>query len=103
MIEIAKKIVNNLQNVDIFGRLGGDKFMAILPETNLDGAIEVPERVCSSIEEIEIKSETEMINISISIGVRSYSKGMKNLAAMIATVDKALYKAKKESRNKICT
>ncbi len=103
IIEIVKAVLKNIRNVDIFGRLGGDEFMTILPETNQEQAVEVGERICSGMRDLEIKFGADIIKISISIGVASYSKEIKNLEEIISYADKALYQAKAGGRNQFCT
>ncbi|MDJ0516217.1 MAG: diguanylate cyclase [Trichodesmium sp. MO_231.B1] len=103
IIEMVKTVLKNIRNVDIFGRLGGDEFMVILPETNKEQGVEVAKRICSSMRNIEITFEADIIKFSISIGVASYSKEIKNLEEIICSADKALYKAKGGGRNQFCT
>lgn len=102
IIEMVKEVLKNIRNVDIFGRLGGDEFMAVLPETNMEQAVEVAERICSNMRNIEITLEADIIKIYISIGVASYTKEIKDLDAIIASADKALYQAKAEGRHQFC-
>ena len=99
ILEIVKTVSKNIRNVDIFGRLGGDEFMVILPETNQEQVKEVVEKIYFGIRNIEIIFEAEIIKVSISIGVATYSKEMKNLEEIIAVADKALYKAKRGDLN----
>ncbi|MGD1806048.1 GGDEF domain-containing protein [Dapis sp. BLCC M126] len=52
IIEIVKAVLKNIRKVDILGRLGGDEFMLILPETNQAQAVGVAKRICSGIREL---------------------------------------------------
>ncbi|MGD1716169.1 GGDEF domain-containing response regulator [Dapis sp. BLCC M172] len=103
IIEMVKAVLKNIRKVDILGRLGGDEFMAILPETNQKQAVEVAERICLGMREIEITFEAEIIKVYTSIGVASYSEEIINLEDMISYADKALYQAKRGGRNQFCT
>ncbi len=103
IIEMVKVVLKNIRNVDIFGRFGGDEFMVILPETNQEEAVEAAERICSSMRDIEITFEADIIKFSLSIGVASYREKMKDLEEIIISADKALYKAKAGGRNQVCT
>ena len=76
------------------GRLGGDEFLAILPQINQEGAVKVAERIGDSIKNIEVTFEANIIKASMSIGVASYTQEIKNLEEMISFADQALYKAK---------
>ncbi len=103
IIEMVKGVLKNIRNVDIFGRFGGDEFMVILPETNQEEGVEAAERICSGMRDIEITFEADIIKVSISIGVASYSEKMRDLQEIIISADRALYKAKAGGRNQVCT
>ena len=103
IIEMVKAVLKNIRKVDVLGRLGGDEFMAILPETNQKQAVEVAERICLGMRDIEITFEADIIKVYTSIGVASYSEEIINLEDMISSADKALYKAKRGGRNQFCT
>jgi diguanylate cyclase (GGDEF)-like protein len=102
LIETAQKISSLLRLCDQFGRYGGEEFAAILPETDLIGAIDVAERICREIEKLVINFQDKNIRISTSVGVAIISPNDKRYEDLISNADHALYEAKATGRNKVC-
>jgi diguanylate cyclase (GGDEF)-like protein len=93
-----------LRCTDLFGRYGGDEFVAILPETDLDTATTIAERLRQSVGESTpalAPSPCSLPGVTISIGVASVPAGGHDIDALIALADAALYAAKHAGRN--CT
>ncbi|MFM7409084.1 MAG: diguanylate cyclase [Cuspidothrix sp.] len=99
--EICQFLVNYLRNVDAIGRLGGEEFIAILPATELQGAIEVAQRLCEQIRNLEIDITQKIVKITVSIGVTSYQVNDLNDTALLKRADDALYQAKAEGHDRI--
>ncbi|HAC92216.1 MAG TPA: hypothetical protein DCF63_16555, partial [Planctomycetaceae bacterium] len=92
-----------LRNVDIVGRLGGEEFGVVLPETTVDEAIEVAEGLREIIAATEVALPAGLpIHFTVSIGVAAFSDQNTNLDMLLDKADKALYRAKKSGRNKVC-
>lgn len=102
LIETAQKIKSLLRLCDQFGRYGGEEFAAILPETDLVGAIDVAERIRKEIEKTVIKFQGKTIRISSSVGVATICKNNNRYEDLISNADVALYEAKASGRNKVC-
>lgn len=102
LIETAKKISSLLRLCDQFGRYGGEEFAAILPETDLIGALDVAERICREVEKLVIKFQDKNIRISTSVGVATINPNDKRYEDLISNADIALYEAKATGRNKVC-
>ena len=102
LIELAKNITSLLRLGDIFGRYGGEEFAIILPETNLEGAAELAERLRTSINNMNIEFQDKIIKTSVSIGVAQLTLDDKRYEDLITTTDLALYKAKTQGRNQFC-
>lgn len=92
--EVAKSIKNNTRKTDIVGRYGGEEFLVVLPQTDLEAAYKVAEKVRLDIERTKF---TKNISITISGGLSQYSGDSAN--NMIAIADNNLYKAKSGGRN----
>ena len=90
---------DQLRDVDIIGRFGGDEFSIIMPETNSEGATLVAERLRASLADIAIFHENQIINISVSIGIASLDRETIHYTELVKQADKALYKAKAKGRN----
>lgn len=93
LAQVAKILREQVRTGDLPVRYGGEEFMVLLPQTDLDSAAIVAERVRRVIE--------EMTEATASIGVASVSDKRCNPDNLIDAADKALYRAKKSGRNRI--
>ncbi|MFW0696237.1 diguanylate cyclase [Aliarcobacter butzleri] len=99
LIESAQILSKNIRNVDILGRWGGEEFLVICPETKIEDAIKVASHINAAIK--LHKFTTYPNTITISLGVATFSKHIKNVDDIILNADKALYQAKEEGRDKV--
>jgi diguanylate cyclase (GGDEF)-like protein len=99
---VAQLCKKGLREVDILGRPGGDEFVIILPESDLQTAVMVAERIRKCIEETAICVKEEEINITISVGLAQSSQDTLDLAVLIDQADQAMYQAKQSGRNRVC-
>ncbi|MCL2933952.1 MAG: diguanylate cyclase [Trichodesmium sp. MAG_R03] len=99
---VVKSIKNTIRNVDFFGRYGGEEFMTILPETNVEKAFILAEQIRKMVSSNIIKTDKGSILLTISIGVSTYSAKDQSLDDIISRADKAVYQAKQQGRNKSC-
>lgn len=98
--EVALKVV---REVDLVGRLGGEEFAILLPETDGEKAVEVAERLRNSIAAIEIGLESgAAFHFTVSIGVASLTQESADIDALLSQADQALYEAKHAGRNRVC-
>jgi len=97
----AKLVSQNLRVHDIFGRMGGEEFIMVLPSTTLDQALILAERLRMCVEEFVFEFEGHKIQITASFGVTHYVSETRSLQKMIQFADKALYLSKQQGRNKV--
>jgi len=97
----AKLIQNCLRPYDIFGRIGGEEFLILLPNTKLDLALTLTERIRKQIEEHVFKIGTNEIQITASFGVSDYVPDNVTLDKLIPFADKALLQSKQQGRNQV--
>ena len=96
----AMLITENVRNVDIVARYGGEELVVLLPETNKEQAVSVAERIRSSVERSVITSEGISVSITVSIGLAFFpAEGIESTDELLKIADQALYQAKKEGRN----
>jgi len=88
---------------DFAARWGGEEFVVLLPNTALDGAIELAEKIRTDIEKMPVKAANgSVIKITLSAGVNSLIPANDtSIDAFISNADKALYRAKDAGRNKV--
>jgi diguanylate cyclase (GGDEF)-like protein len=99
--EIARRCESGVREVDILGRYGGEEFVALLPETGLDGAMGVAERLRTSVGGTPIETSAGPIPITISAGVAALGGGCASLKDLLEQADAALYDAKHSGRNRV--
>lgn len=102
LIEMGQSILKNLRQEDILARVGGEEFSIILPDTTLEKAIPVAQRICHSENKIVIDEQNnETIKIQVSVGLVSIKATDVNFDDLFIRADNALYQAKKTGRNKV--
>jgi diguanylate cyclase (GGDEF)-like protein len=97
--EISNIIQENVRAIDIVGRFGGEEFCVVLPDTDLEGARVVAERIRKSAEKREIKAYDSALRVTLSIGLAVYPSDGKLLEELMDKADWALYRAKSQGRN----
>lgn len=99
---LSATIRSSLRNADIAGRYGGDEFLVIVPQTSLEGAASIAEKIRAAAERAEVKLESERrIGLSLSIGVAGLAKPPEGMDGLVSRVDAALYTSKNTGRNKV--
>ena len=103
LAEIMSTVV---REQDAVGRLGGEEFAVILPETELAGALASAERLRAAVEQAEIACATGdgyVVRVTVSIGVAASTADDASFEAVLARADKRLYAAKETGRNRVAT
>lgn len=93
-------VLSGIREIDVFGRLGGEEFGVILPETSGEGAVIVAERLRSMVENQEFVLSTGSIKVTVSIGVAEL-KAEESRKQLIVRADTAMYVAKQNGRNRV--
>jgi diguanylate cyclase len=96
LAKVAKVLRTNMRAKDIVGRCGGDEFMAILPNTDLENAKKIVERIKSQLGKMEILAEGRRFKVSISVGVVQCGENFQSWLDMIKEADRLMYKEKKK-------
>ncbi|MBU3736151.1 MAG: sensor domain-containing diguanylate cyclase [Methylobacterium sp.] len=93
---------DTLREVDIIGRIGGEEFAVLLPETDIDEAMEVAQRLRQKIASTKVGIDHGLpLRFTISIGVSALSPNRENLDVLLSFADKALYLAKESGKNRV--
>jgi two-component system cell cycle response regulator len=100
--EMARIIKETVRTVDVVGRYGGEEFVAVLPHTPHDEALETAERVRRRIHEHVFLAGDRKAHVTVSVGVASYpSASVDSPSTLIREADKALYRAKEAGRDRV--
>ncbi|UTW51027.1 diguanylate cyclase [bacterium SCSIO 12827] len=97
---LAEACVDRLRNVDIVGRMGGEEFALILPETDPQGAMLTVERLREYLGGLAIPIDSGTLNVTVSIGVTTVRDPSDTIEGALKRADEALYKAKGSGRNR---
>ena len=95
---IARRI---LRRGDRIGRIGGEEFCVVCPETGADGAAVVAERIRREVERCEVPVDGQTLSVTISLGVAERTERHLCSDHLLADADTALYRAKENGRNQI--
>lgn len=98
---VATACHQGLRENDLFGRLGGEEFAALLPETPIASAESVAERLRMAVEAAVVASSQGEVKMTASIGVAALLPGENNIEALLRRADDALYAAKDQGRNRV--
>ncbi len=100
--ELARIVSTRVRKVDIVGRLGGEEFGIVLPETGASGGRQAAMRLHAALKEMDICSDSgEQVKLRISMGVSAVTDGDSSLDMLIARADGALYMAKQHGRDRV--
>ncbi len=93
-----------MRQLDIFARLGGEEFVAVLPETSLEQARVIAEKLRATLEQqnfVHTWRRGQPIPFTVSIGVATRAPGEAEVATLLKRADQALYRAKESGRNRV--
>ncbi len=99
--EVAQAVRSNCRALDVAARYGGEEFILMLPGANVDQAVKVAENIRKAIEAKVFFNEKGDFQTSISIGVTQVSPDDKDIDAIVARADRALYDAKHTGKNRV--
>ncbi len=100
---VARTLGAHLRRSDLLGRIGGEEFSILLPDTALAGALQVAENLRQAVQQSQPEVGGQTLSITASIGVASRSPGAQSMHALQQRADQAMYEAKKAGRNRVST
>jgi diguanylate cyclase (GGDEF)-like protein len=101
LAEMGQVLRRILRETDVVGRYGGDEFVVVLPETPLNGALVIAERIRKKVEDYEFVAQDLSIHLTVSLGIANCPKHTLTSEGLIKKADAAMYRAKELSKNSI--
>jgi two-component system cell cycle response regulator len=101
--ELANRIRKHIRNVDLGFRIGGEEFVIVLPDTEADVALRVAERLRKAVSSraFPLSDGKGALPVTISVGIASFASPSDTLETLLKRADEALYKAKRDGRNRV--
>lgn len=100
---LARALKDNLREPDVLGRMGGEEFAIASPETDVDGAMALAERLLQAVRALRVPHDQDTLEFTISIGVAVLQPdSQESLESLYKRVDAALYEAKGSGRDRSC-
>jgi len=98
----SRTVARCLRSSDLFGRIGGEEFALLLPQTDLAGAQELAERIRGTVEQSSATCSAVTIHCTVSIGIVQWAGQAESVENLLARADQAMYEAKRGGRNRVC-
>jgi len=99
LVALSRAFANSVRDVDLCARYGGEELALLLPQTSLDRARDVAERLRRLAEELTVPCSGGEVSTTVSFGVACYPVSAGRGDALFASADEALYTAKRSGRN----
>jgi len=101
--ELCQVCNANIRETDIFARIGGEEFVILLPETSLQRAHALGERICIAVNNNTVIIDEAKIKFTVSIGVTAWDENIGVMSSLLEKADEAVYEAKINGRNRVVT
>ncbi len=99
--EIGTLIKENIREIDVAGRYGGEEFCVVLLDNDQQGAEYAAERIRQAVESALIKAYDTQVKATVSVGLSTYPQDGEKMEELVDKADWSLYRAKKEGRNMV--
>lgn len=103
LLEVARRLVSSVRDVDVVARVGGEEFGLVLPNTPLEGAVRLAERVRTAVGAEPFEVGGRSLAVTISAGIATWPEHGSTGPELYAAADAALYRAKAAGRNQVAS
>ncbi len=101
--QVGYLLRDHIRHPDVAGRFGGEEFLIILPNSTAQAAAEQAARLCRKVSETVVHVKQHSIQVTISIGIAEFKKGIDTWETLLNRADTAMYEAKRAGRNQWMT
>jgi len=101
LVALSDVLRDGFRESDVFCRWGGEEFLAVLPETDAEGAATMAERMREAIAGLQLDFEGERLAVTASLGTATCIAGAERPDELVQRADRALYEAKRAGRNRV--
>ncbi|HYG76201.1 MAG TPA: GGDEF domain-containing protein [Planctomycetota bacterium] len=98
---VADTLSQSMRVTDSVGRYGGEEFLAVLPDTSLDGALHAGDKIVKAVREASISLANTALKLTVSIGAATAHRNDAGIDSLVHRADQALYLAKQRGKNRI--
>lgn len=98
---VASTIEKNIRPADLLARVGGEEFQVLLPDTDINQALEIAERGRSTLQELEVKVSDKVVKVTVSIGCAQLGQDGDTIDSLVQAGDQRLYEAKEQGRDRV--
>jgi diguanylate cyclase (GGDEF)-like protein len=99
---VARLFVRDRRVSDIVARYGGEELVLLLPHTPLDGAMALADRLRQLVALTPYRTSSGHEHVTVSVGVAGYEQSMRDPEQLLDAADRALYRAKRDGKNRVC-
>lgn len=101
LVALAAVLLKTMREVDIVGRLGGEEFAILMPDTAVEAAVQAAERIRQAVEAMTLEVAGQRIACTASFGISAFHPDDGSINDMLSRADRALYRAKRLGRNRV--
>jgi two-component system cell cycle response regulator len=99
--EFARRLRRNTRGIDLVCRIGGEEFVVVMPDTALDRACQIGERLRAAVAVEPFAASGAQLRVTASVGIATFRGPADTVQAMFRRADRALYGAKRAGRNRV--
>jgi diguanylate cyclase (GGDEF)-like protein len=104
LVRLSEVLRDCIRQVDTLARYGGDEFTIVLPDTSLEAGLVVGERIRKTVSETIFEAgRNRPIQLTLSLGVAAFPLHARDREGLLDAADKAMYRAKSQGRNRVCS
>lgn len=101
--QLGGVIRTSIRRDDVPARTGGEEFSVIMPESAIEGAVVLAEKLRRAIQETSFAFEGTIIPVTVSLGVAQWNPAIEDPNELVKSADQKLYEAKRSGRNRVCS